>query len=60
MPASLSRVLQNGALALDRHALPISPDAIMPQGQAIFVIGMIFLLLSIASFVIFSRQDLGG
>lgn len=60
MPASLSQVLQNGVLALDHNALPISPDAIMTQGQTIFVIGITFLLLSIASFVIFSRQDLGG
>ncbi len=60
MPASLSQVLQNGVLALDHNALPILPDAIMPQGQAIFVIGMTFLLLSMASFVIFYRQDLGG
>ncbi len=60
MPASLSQALQHGTHALDRNALPISPDAILPQGQAILLIGMTFLLLSIASFVIFSRQDLGG
>jgi ABC-type transport system involved in multi-copper enzyme maturation permease subunit len=61
LPASLAQVLQENNLALNLSALPLPPAAaIMPETRAIFAIGLIFAALSALSFVIFSRQDLGG
>ncbi len=61
LPAQLSKVLQTHNAFLDRTAQPLSFDAaIMPEQRAILLIGVIFVLLSVASFAIFSRQDLGG
>jgi len=61
LPASLSQVLQEQNTILDRTALPLPLDAsIMPEPRAVILIGVISLILSITSLVIFSRQDLGG
>lgn len=61
LPASLSQVLQTHNTILDRAAPPLPQDAaIMPEPRAIILISIIFIILSITSLVIFSRQDLGG
>ncbi len=61
LPAYLARVLQTFNVSLDRSASPLSPSAaIMPEARAILVIGVIFIALTTALFIIFSRQDLGG
>jgi hypothetical protein len=61
LPGSLSRVLQSRNIALDLSAKPLPMSAtLMPELQVVLLIGCIFLLLSIASLVIFSHQDLGG
>lgn len=61
MPATLSHVLQEFNLALDLSAPPLSPaSAIMPEARAILLIGVFFIFFCIASFAVFSRQDLGG
>ena len=57
LPASLAQVLQNGNTAIDRS---VAAAARQPHGQAILLIGLIFLFLSLASLAVFSRQDLGG
>jgi ABC-type transport system involved in multi-copper enzyme maturation permease subunit len=61
LPISLSQVLQTYNAALDRTVSPLPLDAsIMPEPRAVILIGVIFIILSIASLIIFSRQDLGG
>lgn len=61
LPANLSQVLQEFNATLDRAALPHPSDAsAMPETHAVLLIGILFLSLSAATFVIFSRQDLGG
>ena len=59
LPGSLSQALQSRNSALDLSALPLSMDS-MPELQVVLLIGGMFLVLSIASLAIFSRQDLGG
>ncbi len=61
LPGSLSHALQSSNSALDLSTRPLSMESIpVPELQVVLLIGGIFLLLSIASLVIFSRQDLGG
>ena len=60
LPVSLSQVLQAYNTALDRAAPPLLDASIMPEPRAVILIVVIFILLSITSLVIFSRQDLGG
>ena len=61
LPGSLSHVLQSHNSALDLSTLPLSTEPmLMPELQVVLLIGNIFLLLSMTSFIIFSRQDLGG
>ena len=61
LPASLSQALQTHNTSLDRATPPLPLDAaIITEPRAILLIGLLFLLLSMASLVIFSRQDLGG
>jgi ABC-type transport system involved in multi-copper enzyme maturation permease subunit len=61
LPGSLTRALQTFNETLDRAAPPLPLDAaIMPEMRAILLIGILFIAISAASFVIFSRQDLGG
>ncbi|MFT3892982.1 MAG: hypothetical protein QM730_15225 [Anaerolineales bacterium] len=61
LPANLSGVLQTFNAALDRSAAPLAADAAsMPEMRAVLLIGLLFIAISTASFVIFSRQDLGG
>lgn len=60
LPASLAQVLQTQNTLIDRTAqLPVQVDN-MSQPQAAFAIGVLFVLLSLTSLVIFSYQDLGG
>lgn len=61
LPGNLTRVLQTFNSTLDRASAPLAADAtIMPEMRAILIIGIIGIAISAASFVIFSRQDLGG
>lgn len=61
LPGSLTRVLQTFNENLDRATAPLPMDAaIMPEARAILLIGILFIAISITSFAIFSRQDLGG
>jgi hypothetical protein len=61
LPASLSQVLQIHNVALARNAPPVPLDAVgMSEPLAILLIGMLFIILSGVSLIIFSRQDLGG
>lgn len=61
LPGSLSHALQIHNSALDLHALPLSMESMpMPELQVVILIGAMFLLLSVVSLAIFSRQDLGG
>jgi hypothetical protein len=61
LPASLTGVLQTFNASLDHAAAPLPADAaIMPEMRAVLLIGLLFVAISTASFVIFSRQDLGG
>lgn len=61
LPGTLTRVLQTSNETLDRTAPQLPVDAaIMPEARAILLIGILFIAISIASFAIFSRQDLGG
>lgn len=61
LPASLTSVLQTFNTTLDRAAAPLPVDAaIMPEMRAVILIGLLFIAINTASFVIFSRQDLGG
>jgi ABC-type transport system involved in multi-copper enzyme maturation permease subunit len=61
LPSQLAQVLQINNLTLDRTALPLPLDAaIMPEARAVLAIGIIFIILSVISLSIFSRQDLGG
>lgn len=61
LPASLSGALQTFNATLDRAAAPLPADAaIMPEMRAVILIGILFIAISTTSFVIFSRQDLGG
>jgi hypothetical protein len=61
LPASLSSALQASNAALDRTAASIPFNAtVMPGGQAVLWIGVIFVVLSTAALIIFLRQDLGG
>jgi len=61
LPGQLSLILQAKNFTFDPMGpkLAISPD-LMSETQAILAIGMIFIVLCSLSFVIFSRQDLGG
>jgi ABC-type transport system involved in multi-copper enzyme maturation permease subunit len=61
LPGQLSLILQAKNFTVNPAAprLAISPD-LMSEPQAILAIGMIFIVLCSLSFVIFSRQDLGG
>jgi len=61
LPGSLSHALQSRNSALDLRALPLVMESMpMPELQVVILIGGMFLLLSTASSLIFSRQDLGG
>ena len=61
LPGSLSHALQSHNSALDLSALPLSMEStLMPELQVVLLIGGIFVLLSVASLISFSRQDLGG
>ncbi len=61
LPSSLSQVLQTYNASLDLAVPPLSLDAaIMPVTRAVLMIGLFSIFLSMASFIIFSRQDLGG
>lgn len=61
VPGTLARTLHQYNAALDLTAAPLPAGAaLMPQGEAVLWIGALFLLLSYAALVIFSRQDLGG
>ena len=61
LPGQLSLILQAKSFTFDPAGpkLAISPD-LMSEPQAILAIGIIFIVLFSLSFVIFSRQDLGG
>lgn len=60
LPASLAQVLQTRNALIDRTAqFPVQVGS-MSESQAALAIGVLFLLLSLTSLVIFSRQDLGG
>jgi hypothetical protein len=59
LPIRLSQVLQTYNSMLNRTA-PRIPSNAMAELHAIVTVGFIFILLSIVSLVIFSRQDLGG
>jgi ABC-type transport system involved in multi-copper enzyme maturation permease subunit len=61
LPAQLAQVLQIHNLRIYRLAPSLPIDAtVMPEAQAVLAIGIIFIVLSAISLVIFSRQDLGG
>ena len=61
LPISLAQVLQAHNTTLDRAAAPLPIDAtVMSEPRAMLLIGLIFIILSAVSLVIFSRQDLGG
>jgi len=61
LPISLTKVLQAYNGVLDRSVPPLPIEAMtMPESRAIILIGVIFIILSAVSLVIFSRQDLGG
>jgi ABC-type transport system involved in multi-copper enzyme maturation permease subunit len=61
VPGSLARTLHQYNAALDLGAAPLATDAaLLSQWEAVLLIGVLFLLLSFAALVIFSRQDLGG
>jgi hypothetical protein len=60
LPASLAQALQTHNALLDHAAsLPAQASGIA-ELQTVFAIGVLFILLSMTSLVIFSRQDLGG
>lgn len=60
LPGQLALVLQAHNFALDRTAQPILDPHWMNEPQAILSIGVIFLVVCGLTFIIFSRQDLGG
>jgi ABC-type transport system involved in multi-copper enzyme maturation permease subunit len=61
LPGQLSLILQVHNSALDRTAAqPILDPRWMSEPQAILAIGAIFLVTCGLTFLIFSRQDLGG
>jgi len=61
LPGNLSMALQINYYTIDRTvSRPIFHPPLMVEPQAILAIGIIFTILCAFSFVIFSRQDLGG
>lgn len=58
LPAQLAGVLKGQTLNLSLVTLP--HESAMPELRAILLIGLMFLALSGAATLIFSRQDLGG
>jgi hypothetical protein len=61
LPGQLSLILQVHNSALDRAAAqPVIDPRLMTEPQAILAIGAIFLITCGLTFLIFSRQDLGG
>lgn len=60
LPGSLAQALQTRNALIDRAAhLPVQ-TSLMSETQAALAIGVLFILLSMTSLIIFSRQDLGG
>jgi ABC-type transport system involved in multi-copper enzyme maturation permease subunit len=59
LPSQLAQILQINNLALDRTAPLVSLNT-MSEPHAIFAIGILFIVLSSISLIIFSLQDLGG
>jgi len=61
LPGNLAMALQINYYTIDRTASrPIFHPPLMVEPQAILAIGIIFTILCVLSFVIFSRQDVGG
>jgi ABC-type transport system involved in multi-copper enzyme maturation permease subunit len=61
IPSHLAQLLQFNTYALDRTARPmILVGAYLNEPQAFLSIGILLLVFSALSLVIFSRQDLGG
>ena len=61
LPGNLSMALQINYYTIDRTASrPIFYPTLITEPQAILTIGIVFTILCALSFVIFSRQDLGG
>jgi ABC-type transport system involved in multi-copper enzyme maturation permease subunit len=61
LPGNLSMALQINDYTIDRTASrPIFRPFVVAEPQAILTIGIVFAILCALSFVIFSRQDLGG
>lgn len=61
LPGNLSMALQINYYTIDRTASrPVFYAPLMTEPQAILDIGIIFTILCAVSFLIFSRQDLGG
>lgn len=61
LPGRLVHVLLSGSIALDRTALIPAPDPnSLSQLHAALSAGIIYIVLSLISLVIFSRQDFGG